>query len=139
VNVETDVANAACPLGATITCRETDKETPTMLPAPIDPPAPRPIVLLKNLAIPASTAIPACCNKLGATHVCGPLFGGRMPTPPPSPRAEGLLTPAAECLIAGSGERQRSASRLEMVTPSPSRCRHRNRPVRHHMQRYLRP
>src|SRR5579884_541537 len=45
------------------------------------------------------------------------------PSPPPSRRAEGLLTPAAECLIAGSGEKQRSASRLEMVTPSPSRCR----------------
>src|SRR5579875_3073550 len=61
------------------------------------------------------------------------------PPPPPSPRAVGLLALAAECPIAGSGEKQRWASRLEAPEPSPSRCRHRNHPVRHHMQRYLRP
>src|SRR5579883_2373264 len=66
-------------------------------------------------------------------------LGVSPPPPPRSPPAEGLLASAAGCLIAGSGERQRSASRLEAPAPPPSRCRHRNHPVRHHMQRYLRP
>src|SRR5579875_1370757 len=66
-------------------------------------------------------------------------LGALPPPPPPSPWAVELLAPAAGYLIAGSGEKQRSASRLEALTPSPSRCRHRNHPVRHHMQRYLRP
>src|SRR5579875_371916 len=64
------------------------------------------------------------------------VFGGFTPPPPPSPRAEGLLAPAAGYLIAGSGEKQRSASRPEAPAPPPSRCRHRNRPVRHHKRRY---
>src|SRR5579875_1224067 len=50
-------------------------------------------------------------------------LGAALPLPPPSPRAAGLLAPAAGYLIAGSGERQRSASRLEAPAPPPSRCR----------------
>src|SRR5579875_3311323 len=50
-------------------------------------------------------------------------LGALPPPPPPSPWAVELLAPAAGYLIAGSGEKQRSASRLEALTPSPSRCR----------------
>src|SRR5579875_1295501 len=50
-------------------------------------------------------------------------LGVSPPPPPRSPPAEGLLASAAGCLMAGSGERQRSASRLEAPAPPPSRCR----------------
>src|SRR5579883_3178511 len=50
-------------------------------------------------------------------------LGAAPPPPLPSPRAAGLLAPAAGCLIASSGEKKRSASRLEAPAPPPSRCR----------------
>src|SRR5579875_2907229 len=46
---------------------------------------------------------------------------------------------APAILIASSGEKQRSASRPAALSPPPSRCRHRNDPVRHHMRRLTAP
>src|SRR5579883_3003576 len=61
-------------------------------------------------------------RRLQHKHL-SPSLSAAPPPPPPSPRAVELLAPAAGCLIAGLGEKQRSASRPEAPAPPPSRCR----------------
>src|SRR5579875_3319802 len=74
-------------------------------------------------------------RRLQHKHL-SPSLGALPPPPPPSLLAVELLAPAAGCLIAGLGAEHGSASRLEAPAPPPSRCRPRNRPVRHHKRRY---